>query len=285
MNELPVITGSLVLYDTAATLFEAAIRSFLAAAPAGRLVVVDNSPRPLRSGLFEDPRVDHVHLGRNVGFGAGHNAALAKIERSDLHVFVNPDVRFDHRTLAALATVFANEPQVVVTMPRIVYPNGELQRLCKLLPTPMDLIIRRFLPFRALRDRLDRRYELHDLSQDRMAEIPSLSGCFLVVRTEALRRVGGFDDRYFMYMEDVDLVRRLASVGKALYCPQAQVVHEYAKGSYKNRKLLSYHLRSAVLYFNKWGWFFDAQRSKRNRAALAMIAATSAEPAGSAPPP
>jgi len=67
--------------------------------------------------------------------------------------------------------------------------------------------------------------------------------------------LGGFDERYFMYMEDVDLVRRCASLGKVKYLPKMTVVHEFSKGSYHNPKLLRYHVCSAIMYFNKWGWF------------------------------
>lgn len=81
----------------------------------------------------------------------------------------------------------------------------------------------------------------------------------------------GFDERYFMYMEDVDLVRRLGRLGKTLYAPQVHIVHEYAKGSYGNKKLLVFHLKSGLRYFNKWGWFFDEERRKKNAACLARI--------------
>jgi len=266
------ISGSLVLYRSRKDQFEAAIANFLEAVPNGVLHVVDNSPVALESELFAHPRVVFMHSGANIGFGAGHNRAIRHACRdSDLHLILNPDIRFENNVLEELSAMFRDDPQLVVAMPKIVYPDGSLQRLCKLLPTPMDLLIRRFLPLRGLRQKLDYRYEMHELSQEMVSEVPTLSGCFLIVRSRTLLDVGAFDERYFMYMEDVDLVRRLAMRGTALYVPDTTVVHEYAKGSYRNYRLLSYHVRSAIKYFNKWGWFFDAHRSARNRACVRQM--------------
>jgi GT2 family glycosyltransferase len=91
------------------------------------------------------------------------------------------------------------------------------------------------------------------------------------VRTALLQQLGGFDERYFMYMEDVDLVRRIGDLARTVYMPSVHVVHAYAKGSYRNRKLLGYHLQSARKYFAKWGWTIDPIRSQRNRRILQQI--------------
>lgn len=263
------ISASLVLYRSRKDQYEAVIANFLDAVSTGTLYVVDNSPEALESTYFSDARVRYIHSGGNVGFGPGHNQAIRMAcPESDLHLILNPDIKFGADVLDVLSGYFERDGKVAVAMPKVVYPDGSLQRLCKLLPTPGDLIARRFLPFRSLRQRLNRRYEMHDLCQERPSEVPSLSGCFLVVRSKNLLDIGGFDERYFMYMEDVDLVRRLALKGKALYIPTVSVVHEYAKGSYKNRRLLGYHISSAIRYFNKWGWFFDRHRRSRNNVCL-----------------
>lgn len=156
-------------------------------------------------------------------------------------------------------------------MPRIEYPDGELQRLCKLLPTPFDLIFRRFLPIKLVQQLINQRYELHNLAQDRLTDVPSLSGCFLLVRTSLLENVGGFDERFFMYMEDVDLVRRIGMQARTVYDPSVKIIHAYEKGSYSNKRLLRYHLESAIKYFNKWGWFFDHHRRLKNRDAIRQL--------------
>ena len=142
-------------------------------------------------------------------------------------------------------------------MPKIIYPDGSTQCLCKLLPTPFDLILRRFNPFTKINNILQLRYELRFTSYDSEFESPTLSGCFMMLKSSLLKEVGGFDQRFFMYLEDVDLCRRIGELGKLVYYPKVCVVHNYEKGSYGNKKLLKYHAFSAIKYFNKWGWIFD----------------------------
>ncbi len=262
------LTASLVLYHGNPDEFGRAMRCFLDGSD-GVLHVIDNSAKPLRHELFAHPRVRYQFMGRNLGFGAAHNVAIRQVTgQSDVHLLLNPDLEFGTEVLPALMSHMAQLPDVGAMMPRVLYPDGQLQRLCKLLPSPVDLIFRRFNPVPRLRQRFDRMYELHDLRQDKLADIPNLSGCFLLLRTELLLRIGGFDERYFMYMEDTDLVRRIGDHARTVYVPGVSVTHAYGKGSYRNRTLLGYHLKSAVRYFNKWGWALDAVRSSRNRRTL-----------------
>jgi GT2 family glycosyltransferase len=267
------ISASLVLFNSPREQFEVVIRDFLAASQDGMLHVADNSPQALESECFALPRVHYRHMAANIGFGAAHNVCIREAcSGSDLHLLLNPDIHFEPHVLQRMADVFASDPTLVVAMPQIRYPDGKLQRLCKLLPTPMDLIVRRFLPVPVWRDRLNDRYELSALPQDRPSDVPTVSGCFMLMRSPAIAAIGGFDERFFMYMEDVDLVRRLGLAGAVRYLPDTHVVHEYAKGSYRSRKLLGYHLKSAVRYFNKWGWFVDRHRRRVNAACLRAVA-------------
>ena len=153
-------------------------------------------------------------------------------------------------------------------MPKVLYPDGTTQHLCKLLPTPMNLFGRRFVLSRRIQQRIDARFELHFSGYDRVMYVPSLSGCFMFMRTDTLRKAGLFDERYFMYAEDLDLCRRIGEVSLTLFCPAATVFHTYEKGSYKDPVLLKYHIRSVIQYFNKWGWLFDRKRRAANRKCL-----------------
>jgi GT2 family glycosyltransferase len=275
------LTGSLVLYRNDPAIFEAAMRCFLDGSVGSLLFVVDNSEAPLSSPFFDHPRVRYVFAGRNLGFGAGHNLALALIEKLDgapaqAHLFLNPDVTFGPDILPTLLGEMTLDPSIGAVMPKVLFPDGQLQRLCKLLPTPADLLLRRFLPIQAWVDALNRRYELFDLPQNSQQDVPSLSGCFLMVRSTLLKQVGGFDERYFMYMEDVDLVRRLGDHARTVYIPSVAIEHGYGRGSYQNPKLLRYHLRSACIYFNKWGWLSDTVRGERNRHTLNRLRSTEA---------
>lgn len=271
------LTASLVLFNSPLDQVRDVVGDFLAQRLDGeaQLVIVDNSEPPMDLSAvpgLRDARVAVVAAGRNLGFGAGHNLALRHAAPSDLHLLLNPDVRFGPEVLATLVAWMQAHPEAGAVMPRVTYPDGRLQRLSRLLPTPMDLFGRRFLPPGALRDRLNARYELWHLPQDRPVDVPILSGCFLLARTALLHTLAGFDERYFMYMEDYDLVRRIADTGaRTVYLPTVSVAHDYGQGSYGGGVLLRHHLRSAWRYFWKWGWWRDPVRARRNRATLAAL--------------
>lgn len=83
----------------------------------------------------------------------------------------------------------------------------------------MELFGRRFLPFKGIQQKRDERFELHAFGYDKIIEVPSLSGCFMFMRVDVLKRTGGFDERFFMYAEDLDLCRRIGEVAKTIYYP------------------------------------------------------------------
>lgn len=265
-----MISASIVLYNTPFEDVIGAIRDFLGAGYSGHLFLIDNSPceSPRILGYSAtDERIEYIFLDQNVGYGKAHNVAMKKARSLgyQFHVILNPDIRFDSNIIEGLYRKILLDKSIAHIMPKICYPDGSIQYLCKLLPSPFDLLFRRFVPLACLRERLAYYYELrcYDYEKD-LIDVPSLSGCFMFLRLEFVANVGYFDDRIFMYMEDVDLTRRLLRLYSNLYCPQFTVFHKYEKGSYKNKKLLRYHMRSAVYYFSKWGWVFDKYRRKAN---------------------
>lgn len=150
-------------------------------------------------------------------------------------------------------------------IPQIRYPDGDIQYLCKLLPSPTDLILRRFIPLKSWKEKRNQNYELRWTGYDKVMNVPSLSGCFMFLRCEILKDIGLFDENIFMYLEDTDLNRRIHSRYKTIFYPKVEIVHEYAKESYVNKKLLMFHIKSAIYYFNKWGWIFDRGRDEINQ--------------------
>ncbi len=238
-----------------------------------KLFIIDNSSNDeLRDFVKDNPRISYIH-SLNLGYGSGHNVAIRKAidSGSDYHAVLNPDIYWDGAVIEALQDYMDNTPDCGLVMPKIIYPNGDTQYLCKLLPTPMDLIGRRFVPIKSYQERHDYNYELHWTGYDRVMDVPSLSGCFMFMRCSVLKQTGGFDERYFMYAEDLDLCRRIGEVSRTMFFPGVSVVHEYEKGSYKNKKLLNYHIASIIKYFNKWGWFFDKKRKLRNRYCISQL--------------
>lgn len=264
------ISTSIVLYKPDPDIVGKAIQSVLASPLVSKLYLLDNSPYQAGTSIISDSRIEYIFNQKNLGFGRAHNIALAKsiADNYDYHLIMNPDVYFEYKVIDKVFDFMNDNEDVGLLMPKVLYPDGSIQYLCKLLPCPSELILRRFLPFKKLLDERNYVYELRFTGYDRIIDVPYLSGCFMFLRTKVLKDVGLFDERFFLYFEDVDLCRRIKSCGRTVYFPHAVIYHHYQKGSYKKLFLLKHHLVSAIKYFRKWGIFSDGDRRQINLAIL-----------------
>lgn len=271
MEKKAEITASIVLYHSDQIMVKKAIDSYK---PSSQryLYIVDNSEE--RTDTYRSlPFTEYIFNGKNEGYGAAHNIAMKKaIEMgSQYHIVLNPDVSFEPSVIDTLKEYADTHDDVIYLLPKVIYPDGTLQYLCKLLPTPADLIFRRFLPSSWVKKTNDR-YCLKMSGYDKIMNPPCLSGCFMFIRMDAVKEHDlFFDERYFMYCEDFDLMRRMHRFGKTVYYPYVHIVHDHAKASYKSKKMLLIHMHSAIQYFNKFGWIFDKERQEMNQKILNEI--------------
>jgi len=270
------VNACIVAYENPLIMLKSAVGSVLQdKQEINKLYLVDNSPTDRLRKEFEND-TEYVYADENLGFGKANNIAMQKSidDNVKYHLLVNPDISFDKNVIKALADFMDVNPDVGLVAPKVLYPDGTTQYLCKLMPTPFDLIGRRFFgwgPFKKLVDKRNELFELQDTAYDKQMDVPILSGSFMMIRTSVLKEVGLFDERYFMYMEDFDLCRRIGEVSRTVFTPEVSVIHEYEKGSYFNRRLFKYHIVSALKYFTKWGWFFDKRRNEVNKKCLAQL--------------
>jgi GT2 family glycosyltransferase len=239
------------------------------------IYLIDNSLtdeiREFATGLSS--KVVYIQGQGNIGFGAGHNIALRKaIEHgAKYHLVMNPDISFQPQTIEKLAEFMDANQDVGLTMPKVLYPNGEIQHLCKLLPTPSDWILRRFCPVKSIFQKQNERFELRASGYNKIMNIPYLSGCFMMLKVNVLKEIGLFDEKIFMYGEDTDITRRIHHKYRTVFYPNTVIIHKHNKESYRNYRLLWIHIKAAIYYFNKWGWFFDRERRRINRKVLAEL--------------
>ena len=160
-------------------------------------------------------------------------------------------------TFQQLLSWLQRHPDVSLAVPQILDESGVCQRLCKRHPTILGLLSRRFLPYwlkPAWLKCYDHWYVMADQDYQEVFEVPYLSGCCMLMRSDSFLCVGGFDERYFLYLEDADLSRSLARQGQCVHLPVASVVHSWGRGNYQNLRLLLVNIVSAWRYFCKWGW-------------------------------
>ncbi len=274
------ISASIVLYHNKKEQIKKAIKSFLNTSLHVKLYLIDNSSSDNLKELQNlDGRIEYIFNSANLGYGKAHNITMKKSIDDEVpyHLVLNPDIYFESGVLEELYTYMQENKDVGNIMPQVLYPNHKLQYLCKLLPTPSDLIFRRFIPLKEWKEKRNEKYELRFTGYKNVVNIPSLSGCFMFLRTSVLKEIGLFDENIFMYLEDTDLNRRIHKKYKTIFYPKVSIVHGYSKESYVNKKLLTYHIQSAFYYFNKWGWFFDKERDEINSKFLKELSNSGSE--------
>ncbi|WP_322067196.1 glycosyltransferase family protein [Burkholderia ubonensis] len=193
----------------------------------------------------------------NVGYGRGHNLAI-DLSTRPFHLILNPDIDLDAQALIAARKFFDSHSDAGALAPRIGNESGGPQYLCRRYPSIIDLLVRGFLPARFRQPFANRlaRYEMRDVINDRdiVWDPPIVSGCFMLFRTDILKKLGGFDPRYFLYFEDYDLSLRTHDVARVAYVPSVRVVHHGGGASRKGFAHIRMFAASAFKFYNRFGW-------------------------------
>ena len=257
-----MINGSIVLFKSRPEVIQKVISQFLESSFSNLIYLIDNSPTDSLSYLSkQSSRIKYIHSKSNVGYGAGHNIAIKKSIKKNInfHLIINPDIEMDTEDIDHLFNYMIKNKNVGLVMPKILNTDGSIQYLCKKLPSPINLILRFFTPSNFMKKSKEKFY-LKSTGYNKIMNIPYLSGCFMFLNVEAIKKVGMFDERFFMYPEDIDLTRRIHTKFKTIFYPEVSVVHHHEKASSKSIKMAFIHILNIIRYFNKWGWIFDKQR-------------------------
>ena len=222
------------------------------------ILLVDNCSEDA-TAPFVQKKYPHVRVWSNnkrFGYGANQNINIARA-KGDYIALMNPDmVMQDPQCLHTLLDFMESHSDAGMVTPKICNTDGTCQFLNKREPALLDLALRRFLPsqfYSRFKKRLDA-YEMRDLGYDQVVDVPFISGSFMFAKTALIRELGGFDERFFMYFEDVDLTRRVRKKARTLYCPDAEVIHQWERASHGSLKWTWVFAVSAMKYYHKWGW-------------------------------
>ncbi|MDD6182318.1 MAG: glycosyltransferase family 2 protein [Lachnospiraceae bacterium] len=215
-----------------------------------KVYIIDNSDREnrLRELAEQEPEVFYLKTRENKGFGAGHNEVLGKLD-SKYHAIVNPDILLVEDSFGKLLE-FMEDSTIGMAVPRIVDEDGSMQESYRKEPTVLDMVIRST----NLMKKRQREHVLADRDFSKAFQVPFAHGCFYLIRTELFEKLGGFDERYFLYMEDADLCKQVNQCSRLVYCPDTKVIHKWDRGSKKRADLKKIHIQSMISYFKKWGW-------------------------------
>ncbi len=246
------LTVTIVLYNETIENIKNSIDCFLKIKGLHKkLYLVDNSPyRNLYLSKINRKEIEYIFNAKNLGFSKAHNLIINKIENiSEYHLILNSDVVFKSKVIEELMSQLNSEEELALITPKVKFPNGEHQYNIRKFPTFLDLIFRRLAVFK--RRIYNQEYRNLDVSKPFYPE--AIHGCFMLFKTNDFVQLKGFDERYFLYMEDIDICRKIDAIGKQkMYYPNVEITHQLQQGSSKKMKLFMYHLTSAIKYFLKW---------------------------------
>ena len=252
MQEEKHITASIVIYKENLKVLENAIDSFLGSPLSKKLYIIDNSPSNEFKNKIQNDSVEYIYSNKNVGFGKGHNSIFHKLtSENKYHLILNPDVRFHPEILEKLVLKMESNESFSMIAPRVLNSNNELLYTARRYPSLFELIFR----FLGIFKKFTIRGEYKNQNHKKSFSPDFVQGSFMLFKTEDLLRLEGFDERYFMYMEDVDICRKIDLSGKRkLYFPATEIIHTHRKGSSKEFRLFFIHISSIIKYFIKWGF-------------------------------
>ena len=277
MNERLKLTISVVVYKPDLALLASSLASVQTAltyaaerrALDSHITVIDNScdaawPPRIRQVLDETLPAGQASLivsDRNGGYGYANNLAIREAQ-SDFHLVANPDIFPDNDAIERALDYMSAHPEVALLSPDVRGEDGERHYLCKRDPTLLIMFLRGFAPApvkRLFRGTLER-FEMRGQDYDREIDgIGFPTGCFMFFRTSALKAIDGFDDSFFMYLEDADIGRRVSKLGAVRFVPSVKIVHRWARGTHNNWRLRWVTVQSAFIYWRKWGGVFCAR--------------------------
>jgi N-acetylglucosaminyl-diphospho-decaprenol L-rhamnosyltransferase len=216
------------------------------------IVVVDNASADGSADAARSTGVEVLALDTNVGFGSGANRGVERT--STPYVIVcNPDLEFEAGTNKALTEVLDLDDEVGIVAPRIETPDGRLYPSARTFPDLVDAAGHAFLHFVWRDNPFSRRYKMVDWDHDRACDVDWVAGTYFVVRRSAWDQVGGFDEAFFMYLEDVDLCWRMKDKGwRTRYDPAATIVHAIGRSTDQTPyRMIAEHHRSLLRFAAK----------------------------------
>jgi GT2 family glycosyltransferase len=187
------------------------------------------------------------------GFGANHNAAL-KLASGKYYCVLNPDIRFMNNPLPELLACLS-DPSIGIVAPLVTRMSGTIEDTARRFPTPLSIAARALFGKRPIEYGTDYKICSPDW----------VGGMFMLIPAAVFRRIGGFDERYFLYYEDVDLCARMRLAGYDIrLCPNAKVIHEARRQSHRDLRYFRWHLASILRFFFSKPFLMIMWRRRKN---------------------
>ena len=266
-----MLTISIVVYKPNFKILERALDSIFVSLSQNpilleesKIIIIDNGNQrkildnTVRTYLDNGLQINIVSSVDNIGYGKAHNLAILN-SLSKYHLILNPDVILSTDVLMIGLEYLEGNEDVAAINPKCFDDNNKVQYIAKTYPNLLVLLIRGVAPnfIKNIFVKKLSKYEVRKIvDKDTISEIEIMSGCFMLCRTEALKKINGFDDRFFLYFEDFALSIELRKLGKLMYIPSMKIIHLGGHAARKGMRHIFFFISSGIRFFNQYGWKF-----------------------------
>ena len=218
-------------------------------------IVIDNASKDGTVSFVQNryPFVKFIQSEINLGFGKANNLAIQTLN-SDYHIIANPDIQFAPDVIERLCDFMEENPDVVLIIPKFLNMDGTEQFTPKRIPT-IKYLLSGYLEHifhKEIKARSEYTFRNQRITEP--VDIGFTSGCFMFCRTDALKKVKGFDEKFFLYLEDADLGRRMKEYGRVMYFPNVAVTHHWDRNNHNFGSGMLHEFASIYRYYKKWKW-------------------------------
>lgn len=217
--------------------------------------IIENLCAEYKSKL---PTLNIISGIKNIGYGRAHNLGILS-STSKYHLVLNPDVILSSDCLVKGIQHMEAHKDICAVAPACKNEKGKTQYLAKRYPSVLDLVLRGLAPNFIKKYFLKRlsHYEMHeDINIGNAVEVDIISGCFMLCRTDYLKKIGGFDERYFLYFEDFALSMEMKKLGALQHLSSMEIVHYGGNAAGKGFRHIIMFVISGIKFFNCYGWKF-----------------------------
>jgi GT2 family glycosyltransferase len=215
------------------------------------IIVVDNASCDGTAEFVKKsyPEVILISNDRNIGFAAANNKSIKK-SHSKYVLLVNSDCRVYKKSLDSLVEFMEKNPKIGIAGPKIVNSDGTIQLSCRRFPSLLNAAAHTILADIFPGNPFSKKYKLADICRDNPLKVDWVSGSCMIIRKKALEDTGVLDEKYFMYVEDLDICYRMWQKNwEVYYYPQAEIMHHIAGSSSGGKMKSSFRMQKSVFYF------------------------------------
>jgi N-acetylglucosaminyl-diphospho-decaprenol L-rhamnosyltransferase len=219
------------------------------------VILIDNSSTDdgLASILKRFPKTQFINNSENIGFAPANNQG-AKIANGDFLLFINPDTIMTEGAIESMLDYIRSDSSIGIIGPKVLNPDQTIQYSCRKFPTIWSGLFNRYSLMTQFfpNNRYSKDYLMLDYDHKSIRSVDWVSGCCMMISTPIFKKINGFDENYFLFIEDVDLCQTIKKIDlKVVYFPNSKIFHKISSSNSKSTSRIIIKRHQGMIYYNQ----------------------------------